>query len=93
MRGRFFQACKFDGEKYLPHAESKLSNLVILYTRWTKVLQHPNHNGVQIFWNFTTSKISIPLLGMLNDKNVLNLESNARKFMKDFNNDRTVMIS
>ena len=27
MRGRFFQARKFDGEKYLPRAESKLSSL------------------------------------------------------------------
>ena len=31
MGGRFFQVHKFDGEKYLPRAESKLSSLGVLF--------------------------------------------------------------
>ena len=64
-----------------------------IYTRGTKVLQHPNHNGVQIFWTSTILMISIQLLPMLEDKNMLNLESEARRFIKEFNDDRTAMIS
>jgi len=30
---------------------------------------------------------------MFEDKNMLNLESNARKFIEDFDNDGTAMIS
>ena len=63
------------------------------YTRGTKVLQHPNHNGVQIFWSFATLKISILLFRMLEDRNMLKFELNAREFMDDFNNDGSFMIS
>ena len=64
-----------------------------MYTKGTKVLQHPNHNGVQIFWSFAILKISIQLLPMVEDKHMLYLESNARKFIEEFNNHWTAMIS
>ena len=64
-----------------------------MYTRVKKVLQHPNHNGVHIVWSFATLKIIIQLSHMLKNKNILHLKSNAQKFIEDFNNDRTAMIS
>ena len=42
--------------------------IVSIYTRGTKVLQHPNHNGAQIFLSFATLKIIIPLSRMLKNK-------------------------
>ena len=50
----------------------------MVYARGTDVLQHPNHNGVQIFWSFTTLKNSIQLLRMLDNKSMLHLQSNHR---------------
>ena len=43
-------------------ATDNLDNLVSKYTRGTKVLQHPNHNGVKIFWSFGNMKISSQLI-------------------------------
>ena len=45
-------------------------------------LQHPIHNGVQVFWSFTIFKISIQLISMLEDKNMLNLESSIRNLSR-----------
>ena len=42
---------------------------------------------------FATLKIIIQLSRMLKNKHMLNLESNAQKFIEDFNNDTTAMIS
>ena len=59
----------------------------------TKVCRNPNHNGVRIFWSFTTLPVSIQSIPLFKYKSVLNVESNARKFIEDLNNDRNAIIS
>ena len=65
------------------------------YRYGEEVLQRLNHNGTQTYWSFTASKISLQLLPMFEDENMLSLDSNDGKFNVSiiYKNDRAAIIS